>query len=106
MGSVEQNLPGGPDVSVSLTETRITPDGTATVEIALRNTGSEPVTVVGGSQFPFTRTYGEDSRWMLLATGRRKTASDCWEPPSDDTLGTSDIAYEKTVTPDEEYARE
>ena len=41
-----------------------------------------------------------------LATGRRKTASDCWEPPSNDTLGTSDIAYEKTVSPDEEYARE
>ena len=106
MGSVEQDLPDGLRVFVTLTDQRITPESTVTIEIGLKNAGTEPVTVVGGNQFPFTGTYGEDRKWMLLATGRRKTASNCWEPPSNDTLGTSDIAYEKTVSPGEEYARE
>ncbi|WP_121820410.1 hypothetical protein [Halostella salina] len=108
MESVEQNLPGGLRVFVTLTEQRITPDGTAAVEIALKNTGSQSVTLDTGFYFPYTGSHSESGDWLLLAAppAVNKSSSDCWEPASDNGLGWPDTAERKTVSPGDEHAME
>ena len=108
LGAVRDDLPGGLRVFVTVTEQRITPESTAVVEIELENTGTEPVTLDAGFYFPYTGSHSESSDWMLLVapSAPEKSASDCWEPSSDNGVGWPDTAELKTVSPDEEYARE
>lgn len=107
VGDTEPDLPASLEADVLIKRERITSEKTALVEITLHNIGSTAYTLLGGSEFPFSRIGSEDGAWFLLdGENPEKSGSACWEPKSHRHIGDSDVAYEYTVEPDDEYAEQ